>query len=156
MQISCGGSFTKLAALSSNLLVIIGLICNWHTCINYEQIDMIIGVEYSNILLWEEKRFIGNLCFQKSVFGWICSGKSHGLSRSKTLVCSLISNIEKNLKKLWESEEVELKSSRMEEHESCNVNMKKIHVSCQPSQFNVRLARLRDHKYLSLVISCLV
>lgn len=81
------------------------------------EVDIIIGVEFANLCLLGEKKMLDHLCLERSQFGWIVSGALNASSTPSVQYCNLITDVEYDLKRFWEIEEVEPSKPHQIEHD---------------------------------------
>lgn len=77
--------------------------------LGHDDIDILLGVEFVNFCLLGEKRFVEKLCLEKSQFGWVVSGVALPKIHEQKKFCNLIVDVESQIRKFWEVEEVEYK-----------------------------------------------
>lgn len=89
------------------------------TDVNSDEVDILLGVEYVNSCLLGERRSVDGIYIEKSRFGWVASGAFKLECSNNPHSRSLIVNIESQLKKFWEVEEIALDHPISSEHELC-------------------------------------
>ncbi|XP_037928768.1 uncharacterized protein LOC119663185 [Teleopsis dalmanni] len=102
-------------------------------------VDILIGVELYNDMVLPRRISLGNNypMLQKTVFGWMVSGRISGFSSSASICGVLTNNVELDLHKFWELEEIQQGSSDQTlEEQQCE------------EHFNRSVARSTDGRFV--------
>ncbi len=104
-------------------------------------VDIIIGVQHHERCFYDEHRFVGDLCIRSSKFRWVILGPLQDNSSNSFANSSFMNlyNIEDNLQKFWQIEELPQDSSTTSEHDLCVQHFRETMVRNSCGQFVVCL-----------------
>ncbi len=107
--------------------------------LDHDSVDVLIGVDYLSKVITTEKKIIDNLILEASHFGWVAAGVVTSRSDTHRVACNLIVEIQDDLKKFWEIEEVDPIHSASSEHECVEEHFKATFKRLETGRFSVAL-----------------
>ncbi len=101
------------------------------------KVDILIGGEFANQILLGNKKYVGELAFEESQFGWVASGPLS--SPTPTHYCHLVTTVEDTLAQFWSVEEVSPPTVEKSEYELCELHFMRTHERLPNGRFQIRL-----------------
>ncbi len=116
----------------------------------HKSVDILISVDFLSQTVTGERRIIDSLIVELTHFEWVAAGiVNAGPAAVNTCACSLIIEIQEDLKKFWEVEEVEAISSTPSNEELAKEYFKAHVTRLENDKFSVALPFCKDKSLIA-------